>query len=228
MSIQRGMLGAAAVLLASMGGAAAASDNDLALFGRDPGTDRVFACYTRHYDKAHLAGHPKQNVVDMTLFVTSYDEGDSGRQYLLSMGVRFRTAPTLFQVSGACNPPADGSPGLGCGIDCDGGSYRHPGQERQLDPGRHPRWRPDLGRGIGGRAAGRCPLRRRRQAVPARPDGAAGLRAADLGRGRQGNDPERKLRTSDAAQPTRRLCPPAGGDRRRRGDMAWRRPGGGR
>ena len=115
------MFGAAAVLLASIGGAAAASDSDLALFGRDPGTDRVFACYTRHYDEAHLAGHPKQNVVDMTLFVTSYEEGDSGRQYLLAMGVRFRTAPTLFQVSGGCNPPEDGSAGLGCGIDCDGG-----------------------------------------------------------------------------------------------------------
>ncbi|MCB1496427.1 MAG: hypothetical protein KDJ86_11615 [Bauldia sp.] len=115
-------LGVAAVLSAvSIGSAAAASDSDLALFGRDPGNDRVFACYTRHYDAVHLAGHPKQNVTDMTLFVASYIEPDAGRQYVLSMGVQFRTAKTQFQVSGACGVPADGSAALGCGIECDGG-----------------------------------------------------------------------------------------------------------
>jgi hypothetical protein len=110
---------AAAFLAASCAGADAANDGDIALFGRDPGNKTAFACYTRHYDPAHLAGHPKQNVVDMTLFVNSYVDGE--RQYLLSIGVRFRAAPNLFEVEGGCNKSADGKNTLGCGIDCDGG-----------------------------------------------------------------------------------------------------------
>ncbi|MCB1489633.1 MAG: hypothetical protein KDJ88_19505 [Bauldia sp.] len=114
--------GVVAVLSAlSIGSAAAASDSDLALFGRDPGNERVFACYTRHYDAPHLAGHPQQNVVNMALFVTSYVERDAGRQYLLNIGVQFRAAKTQFQVSGSCSHPAGGNQALGCGIECDGG-----------------------------------------------------------------------------------------------------------
>ena len=112
---------AAAFLVASCAGAAAANDGDIALFGRDPGDQTAYACYTRHYDPAHLASHPKQNVVDMALFVDSYIDGDYGRQYSLAIGVHFRRSPTLFQVDGGCNTSADGKNALNCGIDCDGG-----------------------------------------------------------------------------------------------------------
>jgi hypothetical protein len=98
----------------------AASDGDLALFGRDPGKDKVYACFTRQYDAAHLAGHPKQNVTGMALLVDSYED-DSGRQYQLEVGVRFRKQPTLFQLSGACERTVDGKTALSCGFDCDGG-----------------------------------------------------------------------------------------------------------
>jgi len=99
----------------------AASDSDLALFGRDPGKDKVYACYTRRYDAAHLKAHPKQNVEDMTLLVDSYIDGDSGRQHLLEIGVHFRKRQTLFQLSGACGSTVDGKTALSCGFDCDGG-----------------------------------------------------------------------------------------------------------
>jgi hypothetical protein len=110
-----------ALLAASWGGAAAGAGDDVALFGKDPGSGNAFACYTRHYDKAHLAGHPKQNVVDMTLFVNSYVDADIGRQYALSIGVHFRPRPKLFELAGGCSSSVDGKNALNCGIDCDGG-----------------------------------------------------------------------------------------------------------
>ena len=95
--------------------------SDITLFGEDPGKGKAFACYTRHYEAKHLAAHQKQNVVDMTLFVNSFVDGDLGRQYTLAIGVHFRKRPTLFQLAGGCSPAADGAGALNCGIDCDGG-----------------------------------------------------------------------------------------------------------
>src|SRR5260370_35430793 len=57
----------------------------------------------------------------MTLVVDSYIDGDSGRQYLLEIGVHFRKRQTLFQLSGACDSTVDGKTALSCGFDCDGG-----------------------------------------------------------------------------------------------------------
>jgi hypothetical protein len=103
-------------------GTADASESDLMLFGKDPGESKVYACYARHYDAVHLQTHKKQNVRDMVLFVHSYVDGDSGRQYLVQMGVTFRKFKTGFQTGGGCSPTEDGKPGLNCGIDCDGGA----------------------------------------------------------------------------------------------------------
>ena len=86
--------------------AIAASPTDLALFGKDPGQERVFACYTRHYDKAHLKAHPQQNVTDMTLLVDS--RVDDQRYYELSMGVGFRKVKTAFETNGGCSGTIDG------------------------------------------------------------------------------------------------------------------------
>ena len=111
------------VAVAFMPGAGLAGevDTNVALFGKDPGVGKVYACYVRHYDAAHLAAHPKQNVRDMLLFVNSYVDDESGRQYSLGMGVKFRKSDTQFQVEGGCGASADGSHALNCGIDCDGG-----------------------------------------------------------------------------------------------------------
>lgn len=112
----------AALLLGPAGAAAGESDKDKALFGKDPGQARAYACYVRRYDAAHLQAHPDQNVRDMLLFVHSSVEGDSGRQYSLEMGVRFRAAETQFRVSGGCSSSSAGESGLNCSIDCDGGT----------------------------------------------------------------------------------------------------------
>jgi len=112
---------AVGLLTASSLGAAADPESERALFGKDPGKDKAFACYVRHYDKAHLKSHPKQNVVDMTLFVNSYPDAEMGRQYTLDIGVHFRTRPAQFQLSGGCSAAMEGKTGLNCGIDCDGG-----------------------------------------------------------------------------------------------------------
>lgn len=109
------------LLLGSSAVALAATDSDVAFFGKDPGKDKAYACYVRRYDAAHLKSHPKQNVGDMTLFVNSFVDGDSGRQYSLVIGVHFRKKATLFQLSGGCSVGSDGKNALNCGIDCDGG-----------------------------------------------------------------------------------------------------------
>ncbi len=101
---------------------AAGSSSDLALFGKDPGEQRAFACFIRHYDAAHLDKHPKQNVTDMTLLVDSTPgDSDYGRQYNLSIGVNFRAVKDEFQVAGGCGIDTGDDRLLGCGIDCDGG-----------------------------------------------------------------------------------------------------------
>jgi len=105
------------VLLA--GSAHAASNTDLALFGKDPGGDRAFACYARHYDQLHLKLHPKQNVTDMTLLVDS--SVDDQRYYTLTVGVGFRKVADQMMVSGSCNGTIDDQALLHCGVDCDGG-----------------------------------------------------------------------------------------------------------
>lgn len=96
------------------------------VFGKDPGKDHVFACFTRHYDPAHLKAHPKQNVTDMTLLADSpYDgEADAARSYSLTIGVNFRTLKKQFQAYGGCDGTDAAQKSLNCYIDCDGGSIK--------------------------------------------------------------------------------------------------------
>jgi hypothetical protein len=123
------------------------ADSDITFFGKDPGKGKAFACYTRHYEAKHLAAHRKQNVVDMTLFVNSFVDGDLGRQYTLAIGVHFRKSPTLFQLAGGCSPAADGEGVLNCGIDCDGGridvSVKDPASILVSIPDGARTWNPD-------------------------------------------------------------------------------------
>jgi hypothetical protein len=63
-------LSAAAFVLALPAFSYADPVSDLVkIFGRDPGAGAAHACFIRRYTKAHLASHPKQNVVDMLLCV---------------------------------------------------------------------------------------------------------------------------------------------------------------
>ena len=96
------------------------------VFGKDPGKDHVFACFTRTYDAAHLKAHPKQNVTNMTLLADSpYDgEADPARSYTLTMGINFRTLKKQFQAYGGCDGTDAAQKSLNCYIDCDGGSIK--------------------------------------------------------------------------------------------------------
>lgn len=111
------------IILGLPTGFAAAADANLQLFGRDVGKEKAYACYARVYTKAHLAGHPDQNVRDIMVFVDSYeDEGGAGRQYILGMSVNFRQLKKPYSAYGGCSLGTDGKQALHCGIDCDGGT----------------------------------------------------------------------------------------------------------
>jgi hypothetical protein len=102
--------------------AVAASGTDLTLFGKDPGQDRAFACYTRAYDPAHLKAHRQQNVTQMMVLIDSaYDSESQARTYGLMMGVHFRKLNSQFEAGGGCSSTIDGKALLNCGIECDGG-----------------------------------------------------------------------------------------------------------
>lgn len=94
------------------------------LFGKDPGKEHVFACFTRHYDPAHLRAHPKQNVTDMRVLVNSGfgTDYDDQRSYNLTLGISFRTLKKEFDAYGGCSGTDEAQKTLNCYIDCDGGS----------------------------------------------------------------------------------------------------------
>jgi hypothetical protein len=80
------------------------------------------ACYSRAYDKAHLAAHPKQKVADIALRLTwRVIEGeceDCSQGYLFQMQLRRRADKKPLVASGPCME-RDGK--AFCGVECDGG-----------------------------------------------------------------------------------------------------------
>ena len=113
--VTRVCLAVATLCLPGLARADAASDI-IKIFGRDPGTSAAHACFIRHYTKAHLASHPKQNVTDMMLYVNKQVGTDP--YYGLNMQVNFRQLNKPFQVSGSCSVGADGKHAMGCGVEC--------------------------------------------------------------------------------------------------------------
>jgi hypothetical protein len=113
-----------AVVFATFPAIAAQSSVDSQIFGKDPGKDHVFACFARIYDAAHLKGHPKQNVTNMTLLANSpYDgEADPARTYNLTLGIGFRALKQQFDAYGGCDGTNAAQQSLNCYIDCDGGA----------------------------------------------------------------------------------------------------------
>jgi hypothetical protein len=102
--------------------AANISTPETQIFGKDPGKDRAFACFVRHYDAAHLKAHPKQNVTDMLMLVdSSYDADSQSRSYALTLSSQFRTVKQAYMSYGGCNGEIAGQK-LSCYIDCDGGA----------------------------------------------------------------------------------------------------------
>ena len=97
------------------------------LFGRAVDGGQIHACFSRVYDAAHLAQHPRQNVRTMLLLVRA-DSGADQPRYALRLGVTFRKSGAHFDSAGDCGSIHDTSDVGGaasvahCGVDCDGGS----------------------------------------------------------------------------------------------------------
>ena len=97
------------------------------VFAATPGKDKSYACFTRVYDPAHLAAHPKQKVSAMKLLVTSeYDEENKNQHASFRLGLKYRTRVGNFDSSGDCFHPqigedTKGQPRIHCAVDCDGG-----------------------------------------------------------------------------------------------------------
>jgi hypothetical protein len=129
--VHKAVLRAALVVCAPpfASGAFAAGTDLRQLLGKDPGTASAYSCFTRHYDDAHLASHPKQNVRDMSVFVSSTynkdaDAGGDRRTNAVEIGVKFRKLAQPFRLSGGCETSVDGQKNaLDCGADCDGGHF---------------------------------------------------------------------------------------------------------
>lgn len=112
----------AAVALGAASPVLADATTDTQIFGKDPGKERAFACFVRHYDTAHLEAHPQQNVTDMLVLVdSSYDADSQSRSYGLTLGSNFRDVKKQFQSYGGCSGTIEGLK-LSCYIDCDGGA----------------------------------------------------------------------------------------------------------
>ena len=77
-------------------------------------------CFGRAYSAEHMADHPGQRVVEMTLvlFTQSYDGGESHHAIVRAM---MRDRFGEFFANGAICDTAEG--GFACGIECDGGVF---------------------------------------------------------------------------------------------------------
>jgi hypothetical protein len=106
-------------------GAASAGESRLEkLFAQHPDAPASNICMVRHYDKAHLAAHPDQNVTDMLVYIGKRrGEQDGYVNYDVNVQVKFRDSKKAWTFSGGCGRETGKSTSIGCGIDCDGGGY---------------------------------------------------------------------------------------------------------
>jgi hypothetical protein len=78
----------------------------------------ALGCFTRSYDRAHLALHPDQLVTAAKLRVYRPPPGN-GSAYWFLLQFRLRGSDETLRTSGICNETAKG---LHCFVECDGGS----------------------------------------------------------------------------------------------------------
>jgi hypothetical protein len=86
------------------------------------------ACYSRQYDDAHLARHPRQQVATMVFLLRAahydFDKAAPPEKledrvyYQFAMAVKRRGEKRTLRTSGDCF----GGEGISCAVDCDGGS----------------------------------------------------------------------------------------------------------
>jgi hypothetical protein len=98
------------------------------VFAKPLGNEKIYACFIRRYDAAHLAQHPKQKVNSMKVLLSAERNAeDESLRFSFRMGVTFRNRSGTFQSAGDCHHPEvteteTATPQLGCGVDCDGGA----------------------------------------------------------------------------------------------------------
>ena len=77
----------------------------------------ALGCFTRTYDRAHLARHPEQVVTAVKLRIYRPPPGDLSKYWFLAQ-FRLRGQDEILRTSGICNEKASG---LHCFVECDGG-----------------------------------------------------------------------------------------------------------
>ncbi len=76
------------------------------------------SCFQRHYDAAHLAKHPKQNVMDIAL--TPAEGQKVSTSLVVDISVKLRGQSESYIGSACCEPDAVG---LSCGMEGDAGAF---------------------------------------------------------------------------------------------------------
>lgn len=76
------------------------------------------ACFQRHYDAAHLAKHPQQQVTDIAL--TPAEGQEVSTSLVVDISVQLRGISDSYIGSAYCEPAAAG---LSCGMEGDAGAF---------------------------------------------------------------------------------------------------------
>lgn len=84
-------------------------------------TVKKSACYTRSYDPAHLAAHPKQTVreIKVKLKLGTFPGYEADAQYMVGIQVKRVNENKRWTNNITC---MDSDEGVRCTVDCDGGS----------------------------------------------------------------------------------------------------------
>jgi len=77
----------------------------------------ALGCFTRTYDRAHLAQHPDQVVTAVKLRIHRPPPGNADKYWFLAQ-FRLRGKDETLRTNGICNEKASG---LRCLVECDGG-----------------------------------------------------------------------------------------------------------
>jgi len=89
-------------------------------FGRPLGSGVNHVCFSRVYDAAHLARHPRQDVTDMALLARL--EGVEPSYYSLTLGLRLRGSKELHTARADCRSQGvHGDAAILCAVTCDAG-----------------------------------------------------------------------------------------------------------
>ena len=108
-----------AIAMAAPMSAFAADGVEATLFGDQALGPATRACFTRRYDDAHLAAHPKQNVREMMVLIgTEPIEGEKTRRLAFQLSTRFHNRSGRLESGGSCGGKGASAE---CAVDCDGG-----------------------------------------------------------------------------------------------------------